>query len=58
MFFAQDQYPDILEMANRIGQDANENVTSLSARILRDSLAKIVAKKGLKINGAGASCGG
>jgi len=56
--FATKHYPDILEMANQVGQRANENVTSLSARLLRDALTRIVAEKGLKVNTVGASCGG
>ena len=45
----EQQYPDILEMANQVGHATNENLTILSARILRDALTRIIAKKGIKI---------
>ena len=48
----EQQYPDILEMVNSLGKATNENATSLSARVLRDALTRIIAKKGIKVKGS------
>jgi len=55
---SSEQYSDVLEMANAVARENQEPVTSLSARLLRDALTRIVAEKGLKVNTVGASCGG